>query len=248
MNKQTLYKNTLTNKGVTSDICDYKIKRASDSISCSYCNKEISHSASYEDGRELCKKCFDNSVHTQEEALEFLPKLINDMKKFGIDCQNMNIPLRLINRKSMEHESKSLKNFIPIGLTSRYNLNSYNSSRQIVHREPVIDSVLILNGLSVTDFCMTLVHELGHCWIHHQDFPQLEPYVEEGLCELLSCIWLKQQNIPERGQKIQNLLNYSSDVYKKGLNRAMIALKDYSFKEIIQYISLKGIFPPRYYN
>ena len=53
-----------------------------------------------------------------------------------------------------------------------------------------VESVGLKPGLTAVHAAQVLAHEYAHCWLWLQGFPPLEHRLEEGLCELISYLFL----------------------------------------------------------
>jgi len=58
--------------------------------------------------------------------------------------------------------------------------------------------IILLKGLPMVVAGATIAHELMHCWLFLQRFPELDEETEEGLSEVAAYTWLTDRiNNPE---------------------------------------------------
>ena len=67
------------------------------------------------------------------------------------------------------------------------------STTKVIRPPPLlrgIEAISLRRNLSAISAAQVLAHEYTHAWLWLQGFPSLEPRLEEGLCELLSYLFL----------------------------------------------------------
>ena len=109
-------------------------------------------------------------VTKQAEVEALLDEVRDVLARFGISLGEVPLKVRL----NLDHGLE--------GLTVK------------VRRPPPtlrgIEAVSIRPGLSAISTAQVLAHEYTHCWLWLQGFPPLDRRLEEGLCELLSYLYL----------------------------------------------------------
>ena len=90
-----------------------------------------------------------------------------------------------------------------------------------------VAAVLALFGLPQLLTAAVLVHELTHAFIKLDGgFPKLEPFVEEGLCQLMAWVWLQQQPETRLRNCFAHAIEHERDaVYGGGFRAARDALQ-----------------------
>jgi hypothetical protein len=92
-----------------------------------------------------------------------------DLRKLQIDLPD--VPVTLVPTMPGSEEGRCFK---------LYNRSRYQRSARIE----------IQAGLGPTRFGHVVAHEHTHALLHLHGGPKVEPYVEEGVCELVAVVWL----------------------------------------------------------
>ena len=124
-----------------------------------------------------------------------------------------------------------------------------------------IEAVRLRHGLSALAAAQVLAHEYTHCWLWLQQFPPLDMRLEEGLCELLSYLYLLarlresedeassggavllREEAALRAQIASIEANAHPD-YGGGFREAVAALKGRSLHELLGHVKRYGVLPP----
>lgn len=64
-----------------------------------------------------------------------------------------------------------------------------------VDRNTVVVAILVLAGLPRVVTGAVIAHELMHAWLREHGIRKLSEQVEEGLCQLMSYLWLESQQL-----------------------------------------------------
>lgn len=93
-----------------------------------------------------------------------------------------------------------------------------------------IDAILVLRGLPKLLTGCIIAHELMHGWLKLENFPTLQPHVEEGLCQLMSMLWLESEQLAPEGIESRlasfwgyQIRNDPSYIYGDGFRSALEA-------------------------
>ncbi|KAK8954291.1 Protein DA1 [Platanthera zijinensis] len=133
-------------------------------------------------------------------------------------------------------------------------------------------SIFILKGLPRILTGLNIVHEMMHAWLYLNEYPKLDPRVEEGICVVLSYMWLdiemrsgsdnndvspcsSSSSAPcRKGPRSQferkfgeyckyNLENQPYPIYKDGFRLGHAAVIKYGLRSVLDHIKLTGNFP-----
>ena len=112
-------------------------------------------------------------------------------------------------------------------------------------------AVLVLRGLPRLLFCSVLAHECGHAHFKLQGFHKMALKTEEGLCQLLAYLWLRQEGHcradgereRERLYHMNKIFEDSSEVYGAGFRAAFEAHERYGISRVLGHASLCGELP-----
>jgi hypothetical protein len=185
---------------------------------CFSCGRQISSQVTgggidYADHRKICNICRKTIITEPDKA-----KVILDQVKIFYTGLEMNLTgitanIRFVDLKELAQESRDLHN-IATGLTKATRIGS--STRPIGK----INELLILIGLPMVHTSYILAHELCHVWFVIARFPELQPIVEEGMCELLSYLWLRSINTLESRYWMHRIDNNQNLIYGNGFQQA----------------------------
>lgn len=134
------------------------------------------------------------------------------------------------------------------------------STRKVVRPPPLlrgIEAVSIRPGLTAIHAAQVLAHEYAHCWLWLQRFPPLEPRVEEGLCELVSYLFLLSSiREPLDGaavslvhderalsQQIASIEANAHPDYGGGFRECTAALRGRTLHELLSYVYIHARLP-----
>ena len=133
------------------------------------------------------------------------------------------------------------------------------TTRKVVRPPPVlrgIEAVSLRPGLTAIHAAQVLAHEYAHCWLWLQRFPPLETRVEEGLCELVSYLFLLSSlREPLDGaaclvhdesalsQQIASIEANAHPEYGGGFRDAIAALRGRTLHELLSYVHIHARLP-----
>lgn len=111
----------------------------------------------------------------------------------------------------------------------------------------------MLDGLPADLLGATIAHELGHVFLHLNDFEQgMPPPLVEGLCELISYLWLEQalddrDDVAEveRHARMRVMAQSRDEVYGQGFRDALAAYEacGASLPGLLQEVKASGGLP-----
>ncbi|PSR93148.1 Protein DA1-related like [Actinidia chinensis var. chinensis] len=144
---------------------------------------------------------------------------------------------------------------------------------QKLTRKCEVTAILVLYGLPRLLTGAILAHELMHGWLRLKGYRNLNPEVEEGICQVLSYMWLESEVMPgsksmpstsaasssslvssKKGGKsgVENKLGEffmhqiahdASPAYGGGFRAANAAVNKYGLRRTLDHIRLTGSFP-----
>ena len=189
----------------------------------------------YQDGRTMCNLCRSTAVDQIEVGRQVLTQVKRDLEALGFDLGGGIPSLGLVGKKELVKETGS-----PL-VNGRTRTSVRTQGEQVVER--AVEEIVILYGLPRVHFAAVAAHEFGHVWLFQQEFPQLEPVIEEGLCELFAYLWLQRQRHPEADFQIHQKRESDDPVYGAGFHLALRNLKDRSLPELLEYVRQHRRFP-----
>ncbi|KAF2296152.1 hypothetical protein GH714_036398 [Hevea brasiliensis] len=169
------------------------------------CSCERVENARYytlEDRRSLCLECMESAFMDTG------------------DCQ----PLYHAIRDHYEGMNVKLDQQIPMLLVERQALNEARvGEKNGYHHMPETRGLCLSEELTVTSIQKRpriggaiLAHELMHAWLRLKGYRNLNLEVEEGVCQVLSYMWLESEVFPSKVMPSTSVASSSSSSSKKG--------------------------------
>ena len=153
------------------------------------------------------------------------------------------------------------KVMLPVQLSAEFAPGGLEGSTTKVIRPPPllrgIEAVSLRPGLTAISAAQVLAHEYTHCWLWLQQFPPLDVRLEEGLCELLSYLYLLSRLREPPGesavlardddalqQQIWSIEANAHPDYGGGFRECVAALRGRSLHELLGFVRATGRLPP----
>lgn len=188
---------------------------------CCSCERLESWNASYVslgDGRSLCLECMESSIMDTGDC-QPLYHAIRDYYE-GMNMKlDQQIPMLLVERQALNEaivgekhglhrmpETRGLCLSEEQTVTSilkrpkvggpGHRLVGMRTQPQKLTRKCEVTAILVLYGLPRLLTGAILAHELMHGWLRLKGYRKLDPEVEEGICQVLSYMWLESEVMP----------------------------------------------------
>ncbi|CAN1173923.1 Protein DA1-related 2 [Linum perenne] len=186
---------------------------------CCSCERLESWTARYytlEDGRSLCMECMESAIMDTGDC-QPLYHAIRDYYE-GMNMRlDQQIPMLLVERQALNEaiigekhgyhhmpETRGLCLSEEQTVTSvqrrprigGHRLVGMRTQPQKLIRRCEVTAILVLYGLPRLLTGAILAHELMHGWLRLKGYRNLNPEVEEGICQVLSYMWLESEVLP----------------------------------------------------
>ncbi|XP_051120018.1 protein DA1-related 2-like [Andrographis paniculata] len=189
-------------------------------VRCSSCERLESRDTKYislGDGRSLCLECLESAIMDTGEC----QPLYHSIRDFyeGLNMRiGQEITMLLVERQALNDALEGEKHGIHhmpetrgLCLSEEQTVSSiYRRPRmdrrglvgmrtqpqRLIRRSSEVTAILVLFGLPRLLTGAILAHELMHAWLRLNDFRNLRPEVEEGICQVLSHMWLESEVLP----------------------------------------------------
>ncbi|KAL5568997.1 hypothetical protein UlMin_025572 [Ulmus minor] len=190
-----------------------------DTARCCSCERLESWDARYVslgDGRSLCFECYESAIMDTGDC-QPLYHTIRDYYE-GMNMRiDQQIPMLLVERQALNEAIVGEKSGIHHMPETRGLCLSEEQTVTSIHRRPRIGghqligmrtqpqkltrrcdvtAILVLFGLPRLLTGAILAHELMHGWLRLKGYRHLNPEVEEGICQVLSYMWLESEVMP----------------------------------------------------
>ncbi|KAL5717247.1 Protein DA1-related 2 [Ranunculus cassubicifolius] len=184
--------------------------------SCERLESWNSRYVSLGDGRSLCFECMESAIMDTGDC-QSLYHAIRDYYE-GMNMKlDQQIPMLLVERQALNEAIESEKNGYHHMPETRGLCLSEEQTVSSIHRRPrmggnrlvgmrthpqkltrrcEVTAILVLYGLPRLLTGSILAHELMHGWLRLKGYRNLSPEVEEGICQVLSYMWLESEVMP----------------------------------------------------
>ncbi|OVA15562.1 zinc finger protein [Macleaya cordata] len=244
------------------------------------------------DGRSLCLECMESAIMDTGDC-QSLYHAIRDYYEGMYMKLDQQIPMLLVERQALNEAIEGEKNgyhHMPetrgLCLSEEQTVSSIlrrpkiggnrligmRTHQQKLTRKCEVTAILVLYGLPRLLTGSILAHELMHGWLRLKGYRNLSPEVEEGICQVLSYMWLEAEVMPgsrsmpststassssssskkggksdlekKLGEFFMHLIAHdTSTAYGEGFRAANAAVNRYGLRRTLDHIRLTGNFP-----
>lgn len=192
---------------------------------CDSCGKALIHKkVNYDDGRSVCKQCYEIRVSSSNKAIQELLTVVNLFKEKGIKYNYPDIKVFLTSQKYINTNSNHIGTGKLRGLCS-----TQMKGVSLKH------NIFILNGLPDLEFRGVLAHELLHAWLFENKIT-LQDDECEGFCNLGSALVYKRSKTELGKVLFKNLENDTSPIYGDGFRKMKVILENKGWKSFLKYV------------
>ncbi|XVE99652.1 hypothetical protein REPUB_Repub03eG0218100 [Reevesia pubescens] len=171
---------------------------------------------SLEDGRSLCLECMESAIMDTGDC-QPLYHAIRDYYE-GLNMKlDQQIPMLLVERQALNEaivgekngyhhmpetrglclsEEQTVTSILKRPRIGGRQLIGLRTQPQKLIRKCEVTAILVLYGLPRLLTGAILAHELMHGWLRLKGYRNLNPEVEEGICQVLSYMWLESEVLP----------------------------------------------------
>ncbi|KAK8475839.1 hypothetical protein V6N13_122049 [Hibiscus sabdariffa] len=247
---------------------------------------------SLEDGRSLCLECMESAIMDTGDC-QPLYHAIRDYYE-GMNMKlDQQIPMLLVERQALNEaivgekngyhhmpetrglclsEEQTVTSILKRPRIGGRHLFGIRTQPQKLTRKCEVTAILVLYGLPRLLTGAILAHELMHGWLRLKGYRNLNPEVEEGICQVLSYMWLESEVLPGSSSRastsaassssssskkagksnvenklgeffIHQIAHDASPAYGGGFRAANAAVNKYGLRRTLDHIRLTGNFP-----
>ncbi|KAF2605590.1 hypothetical protein F2Q70_00024737 [Brassica cretica] len=214
---------------------------------CCSCERLESWDVRYytlEDGRSLCLECMETAI-TDTGDCQPLYHSIRDYYEGMYMKLEQQIPMLLVQREALNDaivgekngyhhmpetrglclsEEQTVTSVLKRPRLGAHRLVGMRTQPRKLTRKCEVTAILVLYGLPRLLTGAILAHELMHGWLRLKGYRNLNPEVEEGICQVLSYMWLESEvlsdplsrNVPSTSSSGATSSSSSSFSNKKG--------------------------------
>ncbi|KAH9537878.1 hypothetical protein CY35_16G075200 [Sphagnum magellanicum] len=240
------------------------------------------------DGRNLCLECLDSAVLDTKACQPLYREILNFYKNLGMRIDHK-IPMLLVERSALNAAREGEKDgHAHTSETRGLCLSEEQTIATVFGRKPrmpigpeyffteplklirhcEVTAILVLFGLTRLLTGSILAHELMRAWLRlDRGFPNLPNDVEEGICQVMSHIWLSGElkNLASKNSGsssaskanpthnaiqarlgefyLHQIVTDSSPIYGEGFRRGYAAVTQFGLSHTIQHLRFTGDFP-----
>ncbi|KAI5060278.1 hypothetical protein GOP47_0024698 [Adiantum capillus-veneris] len=258
---------------------------------CCSCERVESKDAQYislDDGRKLCLECLDSAVMDTGDCQPLYHEIRDFYEGMNMKIEQQ-IPMLLVQRQALNEAMEGEKEGHHHMPETRGLCLSEEQTVNIIFRKPrigagnsIIDmrtesqkltrhcevtAILVLYGLPRLLTGSILAHELMHAWLRLNGFRNLQPDVEEGICQVLAHMWLESEvmagsssssssssSAAKKGPKsevekklggffLHQIAMDSSPIYGEGFRAGHASMVQFGLRSTLEHIKMTGSFP-----
>ncbi|KAJ4978298.1 hypothetical protein NE237_009078 [Protea cynaroides] len=208
-------------------------------VRCCSCERLESWNARYislGDGRSLCFECMESTIMDTGDCQPLYHSIRDYYEGMNMKLDQQ-IPMLLVERQALNEAIEGEKNghhHMPetrglclseeqtvSGILRRPRIGGnrfigMKTHSQKLTRKCEVTAILVLYGLPRLLTGSILAHELMHGWLRLKGYRNLNPEVEEGICQVLSYMWLESEVMPgSRGMPSTSTASSSSSFSSK---------------------------------
>ncbi|KMT18412.1 hypothetical protein BVRB_2g025600 isoform A [Beta vulgaris subsp. vulgaris] len=168
------------------------------------------------DGRSICLECMESAIMDTGDC-QPLYHAIRDYYE-GMNMRiDQQIPMLLVERQALNEaivgekngfhhmpetrglclsEEQTVTSILRRPRIGGHRLVGMRTQPQKLTRRCEVTAILVLYGLPRLLTGAILAHELMHGWLRLKGYRNLSPEVEEGICQVLSYMWLESEVMP----------------------------------------------------
>lgn len=183
-----------------------------------------------DDGRKLCLECLDSSIMDTHECQPLYLEIQEFYEGLHMKVEQQ-VPLLLVERQALNEAMEGEKNGHHHMPETRGLCLSEEQTVSTILRRPkiggyrIVDmftepyrlvrkcevtAILILYGLPRLLTGSILAHEMMHAWLRLKGYPNLNPEIEEGICQVLAHMWLDSEIMAGSGSSVASSSSSSS--------------------------------------
>ncbi|XP_024368281.1 protein DA1 [Physcomitrium patens] len=224
------------------------------------------------DGRKLCEDCMESNVMDTRGCQPLYREILKFYKGLGMPIEQ-EIPMLLVKRAALNHAREAEKDehihapetrglclseeqtITTVFVSDRGEYGDYahpEMQTRKLTRHCEVTAILVLFGLPRLLTGSILAHELMHAWIRLDGrFPNLDNDIEEGICQVIAHIWLKEEleklkrSVSRETKRLGEFFLHqietdSSPIYGDGFRAAYTAYKNYGLAKTLNHLRNTG--------
>jgi len=216
---------------------------------CSACNRLVGSrltggGVTYPDGRVVCNICRETAVDTKERAKPIVEGVARWLYERGVRFDGLVLKINLGGAHELKGRGGDRSSPTGPGRGQVMGFILKTAEVRGGQRRRKVGGVTILSGLPRDLFEGVVAHELGHAWLYLAHVDDLEPWAEEGFCNLLTFILHKERSTEEARHWVKALESDPDPVYGEGFRRVRAIFKRHGFGEALNYMFRQRRFPP----
>jgi hypothetical protein len=203
---------------------------------CEYCGCFICEDLTgtgqrFADGREVCGLCAETAVNDIEEAEQLMYNAVAGLRKFGIDIDEEEIPLELVDVQEMRRINKgSVDN--PLG---------YTTFKKTSFLAGLVDTkdykIYMLHGMPRATYVFSVTHELMHVWLFKNAPLDMAPLLCEGSCDYAATLVILASGKPEAAQLQREAMENPDPIYGEGLRQVDAYVTRVGIRTWLEYLT-----------
>ncbi|MCF7796288.1 MAG: protein DA1 [Lentisphaeria bacterium] len=184
----------------------------------------------YSDGRHICTLCFQAAVKDLDRYYDIFHEVVKTLGYYGFTVDLNQVDIKPVNRTQLKDiagqaYSQQLRGFCN---TRTQTLNGRLTNQS--------HTIYVLDNVPPLAIGSTLAHELMHIWIAQNTTNYHQPKLEEGVCNYLSYIYLKESVNTSSEYMLRQLLENPDPVYGAGFRAVKSKFSGYPLRDLLDYL------------
>lgn len=206
---------------------------------CDNCNQPISlrttsGGVTYPDGRNICMTCKNSAVNGYFSIKSLFNKVARKLSEYGLNIDVSSITIKAADRNELK--SAAGKNYMQNmkGYCSTVVKEITDGSKTIIERK---HTIFILDGVPSDYIESTIAHEIMHVWISQNTNIDHSLELEEGSCNYISYIYLKNNRF--NSSALQLILDDPDPIYGGGFRKVKSKFDLRPLADLLNYLREK---------
>ena len=183
------------------------------------------------DGRNQCNICKKESIKSNRLYQSYLSNVINKLRGLGVKIDSKKISIKSVDRIELKKVAGSIYSENMKGFCNS-NLRKDSKGRLVNSKH----TIYILDKMPPEYTESIIAHELFHAWLRDNTNIKHSSQLEEGSCNFISYLVMKNKNSYNSKIILKNLENDPSRIYGEGFRKVKREFGNKYVVELLNYL------------
>lgn len=214
----------------------YHVEHENSLKRCDNCNQPIAQKTTgggvtYPDGRNICMICKNSAVNGYLPVKSLFNKVAKKLSDYGVKIDASNLSVKAVDKNELKQAAGNNYMSSMKGYCSTIIKETSNGSKKTIERE---HTIYLLDGVPSEYIESTIAHEIMHVWISQNTNIDHSLEFEEGSCNFISYIYLK--NNTAKTNALQLLLDDPHPIYGEGFRKVKSKFDLRPLSDLLNYL------------